>query len=141
MRSRLLMMASEFAHQPEAVKKDVTHPASSYSFGWSHGKEIMNGKPDFAKGSYYNNPMVNMPQKCRLEGYSEKYPYYGFPNLWPTDGALPNLEPAFMEVRVSRVQQAHLHNSLNSSSHPSKILYFKARAVDCECGDEIGYSH
>ena len=32
--------------------------ASSYSFGWSHGKEaIEDGRADLLKGSYYNNPL------------------------------------------------------------------------------------
>ena len=32
------------------------------SFGWSHGREIMNGMPDMLKGSYYANPIVDCPQ-------------------------------------------------------------------------------
>jgi hypothetical protein len=31
------------------------------SFGWSWGKEIMNGVADILKGSYYANPTVDSP--------------------------------------------------------------------------------
>lgn len=50
-----------FATQPEEVKKKTEHLESSYSFGWSHGKEVLEGKPDFSKGSYYNNPVYDRP--------------------------------------------------------------------------------
>ena len=46
------------------------------SFGWSHGKEIMNGKPDTLKGSYYANPTVDSPTIAEAE--RKAYPeYYG----------------------------------------------------------------
>ncbi len=32
-----------------------------YSFGWSHGKEKLEGKPDTAKGSFYFNPIHDRP--------------------------------------------------------------------------------
>ena len=62
---------------PEAVKAQCEDRASSYSFGWSHGKEAMeDGKADRLKGSYYNNPvqdnrhssatlMAEFPSYCR----------------------------------------------------------------------------
>ncbi len=90
-----------YAHNFLNINVKISLAQSSFSFGWSHGKEIMNGKPDFAKGSYYNNPMTNTPASCSEEGYSSKYPFYGFPNIWPTT-ALPDLESAFMEVRKWR---------------------------------------
>ena len=43
-RERLLKLASVFANLPEEVKAKCEHKASSYLFGWSHGKEFMNGK-------------------------------------------------------------------------------------------------
>jgi hypothetical protein len=50
-----------FATQPEEAKKKTEHPESHYSFGWSHGKEVLEGKPDYSKGSYYNNPVFDRP--------------------------------------------------------------------------------
>lgn len=55
------MVTGRFATLPEEVKKKTEHPESHYSFGWSHGKEILEGKPDFSKGSYYNNPVEDQP--------------------------------------------------------------------------------
>jgi len=45
LRERLLRLASVFAALPEEVKEKTVHADSRYSFGWSCGKEIMNGKP------------------------------------------------------------------------------------------------
>jgi hypothetical protein len=44
-RERLLRLASVFAALPEELKEKTVHADSRYSFGWSCGKEIMNGKP------------------------------------------------------------------------------------------------
>lgn len=35
------------------------HQDSCYSFGWSHGKEKLQGRPDVSKGSYYANPQYD----------------------------------------------------------------------------------
>jgi hypothetical protein len=43
------------------VKQKTVHEESFFSFGWSHGKEMLEGKPDFSKGSYYNNPIFDSP--------------------------------------------------------------------------------
>ena len=32
-----------------------------YNVGWSHGKEKLGDKPDFAKGSFYANPLFDEP--------------------------------------------------------------------------------
>ncbi|KAF9985342.1 hypothetical protein BGZ65_011139, partial [Modicella reniformis] len=45
LREQLLKLASTFAALPEEAKEKTVHAASRYSFGWSCGKEIMNGKP------------------------------------------------------------------------------------------------
>ena len=39
----------------------MRNDGGSSSFGWFHEKEIMNGKPDTLKGSYYANPIVDKP--------------------------------------------------------------------------------
>lgn len=94
MRKRLLTLASKVADLDDEAKLAVTHPQSSYSFGWSHGKEIMEeGKPDFAKGSYYNNPVTDVTDD---PSFTKNYPTYGFPNVWPTE--LPELKEAFMQL-------------------------------------------
>lgn len=57
-RERLLRLASVFAALPEELKEKTVHADSRYSFGWSCGKEIMNGKP----GMLYNTQSLSM---CR----------------------------------------------------------------------------
>lgn len=83
LRERLLLLAFKFAHLEESVREKYSDPSTHYrcdnqlipcctrgdslrpsilSFGWSHGKEIMNGVPDMLKGSYYANPTVDHPK-------------------------------------------------------------------------------
>ncbi|KAI8921902.1 hypothetical protein DFJ77DRAFT_425471 [Powellomyces hirtus] len=100
-RHELLQLASKLANLPEEVKKEAEHPESSYLFGWSHGKEIMNGKPDFAKGSFYNNPIYDVVPNADAE-YVKKFPEYAHPNKWVP--ALPQLETAFKDLGKMIVQ-------------------------------------
>jgi isopenicillin N synthase-like dioxygenase len=95
MRERLLQLASRFAHLPEENKAKVVHKPPFF-FGWSHGKEVIEGKPDFAKGSYYNNPIYDHPPTDD-PNYVESYPAYGYDNIWPKED-LPELQPAFMDL-------------------------------------------
>lgn len=64
------------------MKNEYVLEDAYYSFGWSHGKEKLQGKMDTAKGSYYNNPMYNQPVKD--ETLMKKYPSFLHPNIWPT---------------------------------------------------------
>jgi len=80
-RERLLKLASKFARLDESIREKYADAASRYSFGWSHGKEIMNGKPDLLKGSYYANPIVDKPDVSEAERV--KYPEYYSQNIWP----------------------------------------------------------
>lgn len=81
---------------PDAVKDQCTLEKAYYSFGWSHGKENLQGKPDYSKGSYYNNPESNDPTSGDEE-LIEKFPSFFHPNIWPQD-ELPALETAFMDL-------------------------------------------
>ncbi len=42
-RQRLLPLAQRFASLPEDVLSKYVHEPSKYSFGWSHGKENLQG--------------------------------------------------------------------------------------------------
>ncbi|KAI8869298.1 Clavaminate synthase-like protein [Ramicandelaber brevisporus] len=95
-RDSLLRYGSVIPKLPTDVLKTIEHEASKYSFGWSHGKEVMNGKPDVAKGSYYNNPTVDVPQVSKED--LEKYPEYCHPNIWPTEAECPGLSAAFKDL-------------------------------------------
>ncbi len=58
-RKALLPLARRLASLPEDELTKLEDPASFYSVGWSHGKEVFQGKPDLAKGSFYANPLHN----------------------------------------------------------------------------------
>ena len=47
-RGELLPLASAFAALPEAVKSSCEMPSAYYAFGWSHGQEKLQGRPDLA---------------------------------------------------------------------------------------------
>lgn len=95
MRDRLLPLGRKFARLPEKIKAKYEHADSLWSFGWSHGKERLQGKPDFAKGSYYANPIENVP--FQDEEIIKKWITFAHPNIWPTED-MPELEKAFMEL-------------------------------------------
>ena len=42
-RRKLLPLGRRFATMPEEIKALYEHPTSFYSFGWSHGKEKLQG--------------------------------------------------------------------------------------------------
>lgn len=93
LRERLLKIAYEFAALDEAAKQTCVDASSRYSFGWSHGKEIMNGQPDTLKGSYYANPVVDFPDVS--EELRNEFPEYYGKNVWPKQ---TDLEQAFKEL-------------------------------------------
>ncbi|KAF9082937.1 hypothetical protein BGX29_007703 [Mortierella sp. GBA35] len=127
LRERLLRLASVFAALPEAAKDKTVHAESRYSFGWSCGKEIMNGKPDVSKGSYYANPMMDEPEASKV--LQEQFPEYCHPNVWPKDD-LPELEAAFKELgqfivgvgeQVAKTCDAFVHKQLPTTFSPTHL--------------------
>jgi len=95
-RERLLKHAYKFAKLDESVREKYTDPGSRYSFGWSHGKEIMNGKPDVLKGSYYANPTIDNPTAPAEERAA--YPEYYGQNIWPDEKDVEGFEEAFKDL-------------------------------------------
>ncbi|RUP21889.1 hypothetical protein BC936DRAFT_139147 [Jimgerdemannia flammicorona] len=95
LRSRLLRLASVFAALSDEAKEKTVDAQSNYSFGWSCGKEVMNGKPDTLKGSYYNNPTTDKPMTPA--DLAPLFPETCNPNIWPSED-LPELEIAFKEL-------------------------------------------
>ena len=94
-RQELLPLSRRFAMLPDSAKEKYVHKESFYSFGWSHGKEKLQGKPDLSKGSYYANPQYDRPVDD--EELIKKYPAFVHPNIWPTQ-ELPELETAFKKL-------------------------------------------
>ncbi|NVJ10169.1 isopenicillin N synthase family oxygenase [Myxococcus sp. AM001] len=96
LRDNLLPLGFRFAALPTEVKDRYVHPRSSYSFGWSHGKELLRpGQFDEFKGSYYNNPQYDVPHTDAA--LIEKHPENYHPNVWP-EADFPELRPAFMAL-------------------------------------------
>lgn len=84
----------KFASMDDKIKVKYEHKASYYSFGWSHGKEKLQGHPDYSKGSYYNNPLCNQPFDKNEKPSNQ---LFGTANVWPTK-ELPSLETNFMAI-------------------------------------------
>ncbi|KAG2155468.1 Clavaminate synthase-like protein [Suillus clintonianus] len=97
-RERLLKLAYNFAHLDEDIREKYTDPGSIYSYGWSHGKEIMNGRPDTLKGSYYANPVVDVPD-VNPAVKAEHRAFYG-DNVWPdkNETSIEGFEEAFKNL-------------------------------------------
>ncbi|GAA5998145.1 uncharacterized protein JCM10292_002354 [Rhodotorula paludigena] len=91
LRKRLLLLSNAFASLPEDVRERYAHAQSNYAFGWSHGKEVMNGKPDTLKGSYYNNPKQDVTPGLH-EGDEP------VANIWPKEKGVEGYEEAFKEL-------------------------------------------
>jgi hypothetical protein len=70
-------------------------PDTFYSFGWSHGREKLQGKPDLAKGSFYANPQYDRPVDD--PALIEQFPAFVHPNVWPDD-EMPDLAPRFKSL-------------------------------------------
>jgi len=97
-RERLLKLAYNFAKLDKNVREKYADPVSRYSFGWSHGKEIMNGTPDLLKGSYYANPVVDNVTVSPAQ--RDAYPEYYGENIWPNKGenGVDGFEDAFKDL-------------------------------------------
>jgi hypothetical protein len=94
-RAKLLPLAQTFARLEKSTQEKYVHSGSCHSFGWSHGKEKLQGRPDLSKGSYYANPQYDRPVDD--DEIIAQYPSFVHPNIWPKDD-LPELEPAFKEL-------------------------------------------
>lgn len=94
MRSRLLSLAQHFAALPREVQQQYEDPDSSFSYGWSHGRETFNGSPDMNKGSFYGNPLSDEAVDAALQS---RFPSLCGSNIWPHQH-LPDLEYAFKDL-------------------------------------------
>jgi hypothetical protein len=138
LRSKLLKTASVFASLPEPVKEKYVHTPSTFLNGWSHGKEVMNGKADFAKGSYYNNPVYNSPPGG--EGYKDKHPEYGHDNVWPSD-VCPQMEDEFMQLGQLVIQVCMSDLGNNNLRLGNKDVTQVGKLVASRCDKYISSLH
>ena len=98
-----------------------------WNVGWSHGKEKLGDTPDFSKGSYYCNPIFDIPEPD--EEKVAKHPFFFPKNIWPTEN-LPAFEPAFKElgaimfnVVVLLCKQIDKLVAKNVPTYPPTFLY------------------
>jgi len=96
----VLRLSHALAHLPVASLAALEHEPSLFNAGWSHGKERLGDKPDFAKGSFYFNPLSDAPG---TEEDREKFPWAMPLNIWPKElpemaGACKALGQAMHEV-------------------------------------------
>jgi len=91
-KASLLPMAHALASLPQDyLETELADEASLYNAGWSHGKEKLGDKPDFAKASYYYNPVTDRPGTDEDRG---KYPLSYPANVWPSEDVLPGFKAA-----------------------------------------------
>lgn len=62
------------------LEAKLTDPDSLYNAGWSYGKEKLGDQPDFAKGSFYFNPVTDLPG---TEEDRKQFPLSYPKNVWP----------------------------------------------------------
>lgn len=74
----------------------MTDHKSLYNAGWSFGKEKLKGdKPDLSKGSFYYNPLTDMPG---TEADREQFPLSYPCNVWPKDEDLPGFKDSAVSL-------------------------------------------
>ena len=94
MTSQTLPLAHTLAKLPDAVKDTLQDEASMYNAGWSFGKEKMGDKPDFAKASFYFNPLMDNP----LPHLRQEYPWALPANIWPPEEAIPAFKSSCCDI-------------------------------------------
>eukprot|EP00986_Skeletonema_menzelii_P010261 scaffold4987_cov135-Skeletonema_menzelii.AAC.1 len=88
-KNAFLPMAHALAHLKPQCYQALEDPTSFYNTGWSHGKEKLGDEPDYAKASYYFNPLTDLPG---TQDEREKYPASYPCNKWPNEDDLPQLK-------------------------------------------------
>jgi len=134
-RVNILKIIHKFANLPEPTKLKYEHSFSSYSYGWSHGKEkLTDGRTDNAKGSYYANPVFD--KLTDNEELKNKFPCDYSDNIWPSadvpemEGATKEMGKIQVEITTRLCQQfdQYLHK-VTGGQH--KIGFFEDNMVKC----------
>jgi len=108
-----LPLAHQLVSLPAEKLSALEDENSLYNAGWSYGKEKMGDVPDFAKGSFYFNPLTdNQYPEMRAQ-----FPAACPPNKWPDEADIPSFKENCRELgavmRNVAVQLArHIDNVL-----------------------------
>lgn len=86
-RAKALSLIHKLAHLPEKTLQNYESPSTSYSRGWSRGKEIYKNEPDYLKGSFYS----------ALPPHDKNVKIHNDMNIWPDD-ILPELRNTLIET-------------------------------------------
>jgi isopenicillin N synthase-like dioxygenase len=109
--SRTLPMGHALASLPHDKLSDLEDEASMYNAGWSLGKEKMGDTPDFAKASFYFNPITDDPNPELREAYPWAVP----PNKWPNEEDIPGFKANCCEVgRIMKETANHLTRHIDN---------------------------
>ena len=136
-RANLLPLARRFALLDKEIQSKYEDANSMYSFGWSLGKEKLEGKPDTAKGSYYANPQYDKPVDD--EEVIKKFPGFVSPNIWPTE-EIPEFEAHFkalgqlivsVGILVARHCDAYV-KSKSPSYHEGRLSRIVESSICCK---------
>lgn len=96
--SSLCLKTLPLAHRLQALPADkldaLEDEASLYNAGWSFGKEKMGDTPDFAKGSFYYNPLTDDPSPELRAQFPASVPA----NIWPHEDDIPNFKSNCCEL-------------------------------------------
>ncbi|EIW69649.1 hypothetical protein TREMEDRAFT_30927, partial [Tremella mesenterica DSM 1558] len=150
---------------PEQNREKYARPETSYMFGWSHGKEVMTGKPDLLKGSFYANPLTDLPdvpvsvsclspQQYLTGGY-----YHG--NVWPDEPGLEEFERIFkalgkiiyeVGLSLAKACETFVSSSIEGSEgvgdllkgsncHKARLLHYYPQSSSQITQDELCGTH
>ena len=83
-----LPLAHRLVSLPKEKLLALEDESSLYNAGWSFGKEKMGDTPDFAKGSFYFNPITDDPSPELRAEYPSSVPA----NKWPDESDIPDFK-------------------------------------------------
>lgn len=136
-KNAFLPQAHKLATLPsDYLEENLTDAPSLYNAGWSFGKEKLgaNKPPDTAKGSYYYNPISDLPGTADLR---EKYPYSYPLNVWPQEDVLPGFTEqakSIGKILLQACEQVARHvDALAAKScpnYPINLLYRNIQGTD-----------
>lgn len=94
MRGKTLPMSHTLASLPQDQLNALEDEPSMYNAGWSFGKEKMGDTPDFAKASFYFNPLMDDPSP----ELREEFPWALPANIWPQESSIPGFRDNCREI-------------------------------------------
>lgn len=141
-KKRFLPMAHTLAHLPkDYLEEHLTDASTMYNAGWSHGKEKLGDKPDWAKGSFYFNPLTDQPgsEEDRAK-YKVSYPC----NLWPDcivgfEGNAKHLGALMKDVVVHLAKHLDAFALEHNPEYPVGILYNAMKTTEKAKGRLLYY--